>query len=44
MAVENNVPLVKFAKVVEREIVNEYRSKLVIEGYEIPDPFGLQQD
>ena len=42
VAHENNVPLVKSAEEVQREIALEYRNKLLIEGENLPDPFQVQ--
>ena len=42
VAHENNVPLVKSAEEVQREIALEYSNKLLIEGENLPDPFQVQ--
>ena len=42
VAHENNVPLVRSAEELEREIAVVYRTKLLIEGENLPDPFQVQ--
>ena len=42
VAIENDVPIVKTAEESERENLQEYNSKLSIDGSSIPDPFQLR--
>ncbi len=42
VAQENEVPIVKTAEEVQAEILQEYNSKLTIDGENIPDPFKLE--
>ena len=41
VAAENNVPVVKTAEEVEKEIAKEYSDKLILGEEVIPDPFQL---